>query len=141
MSRQPLPAVPVPGETPWETALREAHEEIGLDPSRVELAGLSSPYRTAVTGFQIMPVVAFVSPDITLTPNPDEVADIFETPFGFLMDPLDTVKVNHDSTFALMLECQRRGIEVRELRQEWLFVQGGVTHSRMRTVEVAAVIS
>jgi 8-oxo-dGTP pyrophosphatase MutT (NUDIX family) len=76
-----------PGETPWETALREAHEEIGLDPSRVELAGLSSPYRTAVTGFQIMPVVAFVSPDITLTPNPDEVADIFETPFGFLMDP------------------------------------------------------
>ena len=76
-----------PGETPWETALREAQEEIGLDPSLVELAGLSTPYRTAVTGFQIMPVVGFVSPDITLTPNPDEVADIFETPFGFLMDP------------------------------------------------------
>ena len=76
-----------PGETPWQTALREAHEEIGLDPSLVELAGLSTPYRTAVTGFQIMPVVGFVSPDITLTPNPDEVADIFETPFGFLMDP------------------------------------------------------
>jgi 8-oxo-dGTP pyrophosphatase MutT (NUDIX family) len=76
-----------PGETPWETALREAHEEIGLDPSLVELAGLSSPYRTAVTGFQIIPVVGFVSPDITLKPNPHEVADIFETPFGFLMDP------------------------------------------------------
>jgi 8-oxo-dGTP pyrophosphatase MutT (NUDIX family) len=76
-----------PGETPWETALREAQEEIGLDPSLVELAGLSTPYRTAVTGFQIMPVVGFVSPDISLTPNPGEVADIFETPFGFLMDP------------------------------------------------------
>ena len=69
-----------PGETPWETALREAHEEIGLDPARVELAGLSSPYRTAVTGFQIMPVIGFVSPGHhALTPNPDEVADIFET--------------------------------------------------------------
>ena len=76
-----------PGETPWETALREAEEEIGLDRACVELAGLSTPYRTAVTGYQIMPVVGFVSPDIKLTPNPDEVADIFETPFGFLMDP------------------------------------------------------
>jgi 8-oxo-dGTP pyrophosphatase MutT (NUDIX family) len=76
-----------PGETPWATALREAHEEIGLDPSLVELAGLSTPYRTAGTGFQITPVVGFVSPDLNLTPNPGEVAEIFETPFGFLMDP------------------------------------------------------
>ena len=76
-----------PGETPWETALREAQEEIGLDPTHVELVGLSTPYRTAGTGYQITPVVGFVSPGFTLTPNPDEVADIFETPFGFLMDP------------------------------------------------------
>jgi len=76
-----------PGETPWETALREAEEEIGLDPSLVELAGLSTPYRTAISGYQIMPVVGFISPGFTLTANPDEVADIFETPFGFLMDP------------------------------------------------------
>ena len=76
-----------PGETPWETALREAHEEIGLDRSHVELAGLSTPYRTAGTGYQIMPVVGFIRPGFNLTPNPDEVADIFETPFDFLMDP------------------------------------------------------
>ena len=76
-----------PGETPWETALREAHEEIGLHPSHVELAGLSTPFRTAVTGFQITPVVGFIEPGFTLTPNPAEVADIFETPFGFIMDP------------------------------------------------------
>lgn len=76
-----------PGETPWQTALREAEEEIGLDPSLVELAGLSTPYRTVGTGYHITPVVGFVSPDIRLTPNPHEVADIFETPFGFLMDP------------------------------------------------------
>jgi 8-oxo-dGTP pyrophosphatase MutT (NUDIX family) len=75
-----------PGETPWQTALREAHEEIGLEPHYVSLAGLSSPYRTG-TGYLITPVVGFVVEGFTLTPNPDEVADIFETPFGFLMDP------------------------------------------------------
>lgn len=75
-----------PGETPWVTALREAHEEIGLDPSHVALAGLSTPYRTG-TGYHVTPVVGFVTPPFELSPNPDEVADIFETPFLFLMDP------------------------------------------------------
>ena len=75
-----------PGETPWATALREAHEEIGLDPAKVELAGLSTPYQTG-TGYYITPVVGFVDPNITLTANVDEVADIFETPFSFLMNP------------------------------------------------------
>jgi len=75
-----------PGETPWQTALREAHEEIGLEPRFVSVAGLSTPYRTG-TGYLITPVVGFVRPGFTLTANPDEVADIFETPFGFLMDP------------------------------------------------------
>ena len=75
-----------PGETPWQTALREAEEEIGLNPSFVSLAGLSTPYRTG-TGYLITPVVGFVRPGFELTPNPDEVADIFETPFGYLMDP------------------------------------------------------
>ncbi len=75
-----------PGETPWAAALREAREEIGLDPSLVALAGLSTPYRTG-TGYHVTPVVGFVTPPITLTANPAEVADIFEAPFGFLMDP------------------------------------------------------
>jgi len=75
-----------PGETPWQTALREAEEEVGLNASFVSLAGLSTPYRTG-TGYLITPVVGFVRPGFTLTANPDEVADIFETPFGFLMDP------------------------------------------------------
>jgi 8-oxo-dGTP pyrophosphatase MutT (NUDIX family) len=74
------------GEAPWVAALREAREEIGLDPDRVWLAGLSTPYRTG-TGFHIIPVVGFIAPPIELAANPDEVADIFETPFGFLMDP------------------------------------------------------
>ena len=75
-----------PGETPWQTALREAEEEVGLHPSYVSLAGLSTPYRTG-TGYLITPVVGFVRPGFTLQANPAEVADIFETPFGFLMDP------------------------------------------------------
>jgi 8-oxo-dGTP pyrophosphatase MutT (NUDIX family) len=74
-----------PGETPWAAALREAEEEIGLDPSHVALAGLSTPYRTG-TGYHVIPVVGFVKPPFALTANPDEVADIFETPFSFLMD-------------------------------------------------------
>ncbi len=75
-----------PGESAWQTAVREAHEEIGLHPSFVSLVGLSTPYRTG-TGFLITPVVGFVRPGFTLEPNPAEVAEIFETPFGFLMDP------------------------------------------------------
>lgn len=75
-----------PGETPWQTALREAHEEIGLHPDHVSLAGLCTPYQTP-SGFHITPVVGFVDPVAELAANPDEVADIFETPLGFLMDP------------------------------------------------------
>lgn len=74
-----------PGELPWETALREAQEEVGLDPALVELAGLSEPF-WAMTGYLVTPVVGFVSPDLRLSPNPDEVDEAFEVPFDFLMD-------------------------------------------------------
>ena len=55
---------------------------------------------------------------------------------GFLMDPLETVRVDHDSTFALMLECQRRGLEVRELHQRDVYFRGDRVQARMRTVSV-----
>lgn len=74
-----------PGEKPWQTALREAHEEVGLEPRYVHPIGLATPYQTG-TGFLITPVVGFVRPGFSLEPNPHEVADIFETPFSFLMD-------------------------------------------------------
>lgn len=82
-----------PGETPWEAALREAEEEIGLARDHVELAGLSTRYRTG-TGYLITPVVGFVTPPIELSPNPQEVAEIFETPFRFLMNP-----ANHERRY------------------------------------------
>ena len=75
-----------PGETPWAAAVREAKEEVGLDPRFVRLVGLGDLYRTG-TGFEITPVVAFVTPGFTLTPSEAEVAEVFETPFAFLMDP------------------------------------------------------
>jgi 8-oxo-dGTP pyrophosphatase MutT (NUDIX family) len=68
------------------TALREAEEEIGLDRRFVALAGLSTPMLSG-SGYLITPVVGFVREGYRLRPNPDEVAEIFETPFGFLMDP------------------------------------------------------
>jgi 8-oxo-dGTP pyrophosphatase MutT (NUDIX family) len=85
-----------PGEMVWQTALREAEEEIGLDPSLVSLAGLSTPYRTG-TGYHVTPVVGFVEPTFNLTPNPAEVAEIFETPFGFLMDPANHEEHNRQT--------------------------------------------
>ena len=55
-----------PGELPWQTALREAQEEVGLDPARVALAGLLHGYQT-VTGFHVTPVVGFIDPKATFT--------------------------------------------------------------------------
>lgn len=69
-----------------DTALREAQEEIGLPPRHVEVLGTLPTYVTG-TAFIITPVVALVSPGFELRPNPGEVADVFEVPLGFLMNP------------------------------------------------------
>lgn len=68
------------------TALRETEEEIGLAPEHVEVVGELDEYRTG-TGFSITPIVGFVRDGVALTPDPNEVDEIFEVPFDFLMDP------------------------------------------------------
>ena len=68
------------------TALRESFEEIALDASAVELLGFLDRLET-VSGFCVTPVVARLSADATLVPEPREVAKIFEVPLGFLLDP------------------------------------------------------
>lgn len=78
-----------PGEAPWTTALREAEEEVGLDPALVSVVGLASTYET-VTGYRITPVVGFVEPRLELRLSEAEVAAVFETPFAWLMDPANT---------------------------------------------------
>ena len=74
------------GETPWAAALREAHEEVGVDPGQVRLLGLSTHFRT-LTGYHITPVVGMLDAPAPFVLNPAEVADVFEVPFDFLMDP------------------------------------------------------
>lgn len=71
---------------PVAAALREAEEEVGLDRRLVEPLGLIDPY-VSNTGFRIFPVVGLIDPRAPLTPNPDEVADVFEVPLAFLMTP------------------------------------------------------
>jgi 8-oxo-dGTP pyrophosphatase MutT (NUDIX family) len=69
-----------------DTALREAEEEIALPRRHVEVLGTLPTYVTG-SAFIITPVVALVRPGFELKPNPGEVADVFEVPLGFLMNP------------------------------------------------------
>jgi 8-oxo-dGTP pyrophosphatase MutT (NUDIX family) len=71
---------------PVAAALREAQEEIGLPPAAVQIIGLADRYRT-VTGFEVTPVVGVVPPDLPVTPQPGEVAAVFEAPLAYLLDP------------------------------------------------------
>ena len=75
-----------PGEDSVEAALREAWEELGLDPGAAEIVGAVDPYRT-VTGYVVTPVLAVVQPDQPLSPHEHEVADWFEAPLAFVLDP------------------------------------------------------
>ncbi|MDB5895681.1 MAG: CoA pyrophosphatase [Rhodoferax sp.] len=70
------------------TALREAQEEVGLEARFVDVIG-HLPLYTTGTAFTVTPVVALVRPDFQLTPNPMEVADVFEVPLVFLMNPVN----------------------------------------------------
>jgi 8-oxo-dGTP pyrophosphatase MutT (NUDIX family) len=74
-------------------ALREAREEIGLDPALVELVGPADLYRT-ITGFDVQPVVGVIPPDLVFVPEPGEVAAVFEVPFHFVLDPANQVEAS-----------------------------------------------
>jgi 8-oxo-dGTP pyrophosphatase MutT (NUDIX family) len=68
------------------TALREAHEEVGLSARHVQVIGELPVYITG-TSFWVTPVIGLVSPDFEPCPNADEVAEVFEVPLSFLMNP------------------------------------------------------
>lgn len=90
--------------SPEATALREAEEEVGLDPAQVEILGRLPEYRTG-TGFVVTPVVGFVTPPLNLKLDDFEVAEVFEPPLSFLLD-----SANH----------QRHKIEARgAIREFW----------------------
>ena len=75
-----------PSESAAQAAVREAHEELLLDPQSVELIGSVEPYRT-VTGYVVTPVIGVIPPDLPLTAHEHEVSDWFEAPLDFLLDP------------------------------------------------------
>jgi len=101
-----------PGDDgPAATALRESREEIGLDPSFVEVVGALDDHITT-TGFAVTPVVGFVSPEAVLSPDPVEVDEVFEVAFERLMDP-----THHDVEI-----LEHRGVRFRNHRY---FVDGG----------------
>jgi 8-oxo-dGTP pyrophosphatase MutT (NUDIX family) len=87
-----------------DTALREAHEEVGLPRAHVEVLG-SLPVYVTGTAYSITPVVALVTPGFTLLPNAAEVADVFEVPLAYLMNP-----ANH----------RRHAVEFDGVTREWL---------------------
>lgn len=74
------------GETAIENALRETEEEVGIKPEDVTMLG-RLPSFNAVSYYRITPFVGIVDPDAKIIPDPREVADVFETPLAFLMDP------------------------------------------------------
>ncbi len=89
---------------PVATALREAHEEVGLEAEQIEILGLLPEYRTG-TGFAVIPVVGLVTPPVNLRLDDFEVADVFEPPLAFLLDT-----ANH----------QRHTVEIRgAMREYW----------------------
>jgi 8-oxo-dGTP pyrophosphatase MutT (NUDIX family) len=67
-------------------ALREAEEEVGLPRHHVDVIGRLDTYITR-TGFEVAPVVALVDPPAELSPDPFEVAEVFEVPLDFIIDP------------------------------------------------------
>lgn len=88
------------------TALREAQEELGLDPGLVEVLGVLPQYVTG-SAFIITPVVGLVESHYSVNPNRGEVADVFEVPLHFLMNP-----AHH----------QRHAFEWQGVRREWFSI-------------------
>lgn len=71
---------------PAGAALRETEEEVGLPRDRIELVGQLDIYVTR-TGFEVTPFVGIVAPPLAVRPDPYEVADVFEVPLSFIVDP------------------------------------------------------
>lgn len=89
-------------------ALREAHEEIGLEQGLATPLGFLDPLIT-ITGFRVLPVVARIDPDFVATPDPGEVAEVFEVDLDFLMHP--------DNLEQVAIEYRGRARHVLQFRQ------------------------
>ena len=95
-----------PGEDPVKAALREANEEILLSPTAVDVLGTIEPYHT-ITGYVVTPALGVIPPDLPLEPHEHEVADWFEAPLDFLLDP-----ANQQRRSALFQGVERHYYEI-----------------------------
>jgi 8-oxo-dGTP pyrophosphatase MutT (NUDIX family) len=77
-------------------ALRETEEETGIAPSQVEILGRLDAYVT-ITGYEVTPIVGAITPPMNLMPDPIEVADIFEVPLDFFLNPENHQRVKRDA--------------------------------------------
>ncbi|HCV96253.1 MAG TPA: CoA pyrophosphatase [Stenotrophomonas sp.] len=86
-------------------ALRESQEEIALLPTQVQVLGYLDPFVT-ITGYRVMPVVAVIDPAFVAVPQPEEVAEVFEVPLAYLMEPanLHQVEIDHRGRIRHVLE-------------------------------------
>lgn len=110
-------------------ALREADEELGLAPAHVRVIGTADIYRSG-SGFAITPVLAVIPPDLNYTPNPGEVADWFEVPLAFVLDPANHV---HHSTH--WKGAERQYIEIMWGRRRIWGVTAGIIANLSRRLE------
>lgn len=94
-------------------ALRETHEEVGIESHFIQVLG-ELPVYTTGSGFLVTPVLGLLEDGFSLAPNPSEVSDVFEVPLRFLMDP-----AHH----------RRHAVEWAGMRREWLsmpYVDGNI---------------
>ncbi len=80
-----------PGEDAVAAALREAQEELGIDPARVRVIGEAASFITG-SGFALTPVLGLIPSDLAITPDPREVADWFEAPLRHVLDAANHVR-------------------------------------------------
>ncbi|ESZ88592.1 MAG: NUDIX hydrolase [Blastomonas sp. CACIA14H2] len=110
-------------------ALREADEELGLAPGNVRVIGTGDVYRSG-SGFAITPVLGVIPPDLSYSPNPGEVADWFEVPLDFVLDP-----ANHARQSTFWKGAQRNYIEIMWGQRRIWGVTAGIIANLSRRLE------
>ena len=125
-----------PGETAEEAALREALEEVAVHPSLVEVLGVGDAYETG-TGFLVTPVVGWLTARPETQPALEEVAEVFEVPWDFLMDA-----ANHRQEFYERDGQPRRWFWAMPYEERYIWgVTAGIVralHARLNGEEVAS---
>ena len=100
---------------PLATALREAYEEVGIEPAFIEPLGFLCDH-VVMTGFRITPIVALLHPGYTLRINESEVAEVFDLPLEALLDPLSYHKT--------IRHLRGTDVELIEIRHEGRVIWG-----------------